>query len=76
MDISNLDLTAVPEGDLVLKCDRLLTEEQRSNLRDALSRLFPNRKVAVLDPGLHLESIDNRVVLARIEAKLDELLQK
>lgn len=69
------DVKPIPDGDLVLTYQRALSEEQKDFLREELKKALPGRRVLVLDGGAQLAAVDRDVALARIEAKLDQLLE-
>ena len=69
-----LTFAPIPDGDLVLECEDVLSDEVTTGLREQLESRLPGRKIVVLTGGPRLTAIDNRETLARIEQKLDDLL--
>jgi hypothetical protein len=69
------DVKVIPDGDLVLTYERALSADQMEMLREYLPKALPGRRVLVLDGGARLTAVDQDAALARIEAKLDQLIE-
>lgn len=75
MNVNEMDLDALPEGDLVLHVPMLLSKDQRERIAAHFSVALPDRKVLVIDGGMTLSTIGHTAQLQRIEQKLDALLK-
>lgn len=69
-------LEEIPAGvELVLTVPVLLTSKQRESIDEAIERSLPGRRVLVLDGGMKLGRLGDQEQLARIESKLDALIE-
>lgn len=70
-----MELDSVPDGDLVLTIRRQLSVEEIHRILKQFNEALPGRRVLILDEDLELRAIDNDKQLARIEQKLDTLIE-
>jgi hypothetical protein len=74
MNTDALDISAIPDGDLLVECEERLPNEAAIRIREHLESHLPGRKVIVASGGIKITPLDNRETLKRIEQKLDDLL--
>lgn len=75
MQTDLLEATTLHDDDVVvLSCPVPLDDGQRARLVHDLEQALPDRRVIVLDRGMHLHGTVSPEWLERVEAKLDRLL--
>jgi hypothetical protein len=72
--MDKLDVSALPDGDLVFSTGQVISEDTANRIKANLSAVLLGRRIVVIGGGARLESVDNNVALQRIERKLDTLI--
>lgn len=74
--MNDVKFSEVPaDVDLVLELDWDISEAQEEVIRHSLAQKFPGRNVQILPKGVRLRPVVSLQWAARIERKLDQLLQ-
>jgi len=66
-------IRAFKPGDIIfIECERSLSQQQRQDISEALSKVAPDMKIVVLDAGMRVVGREERHDITTTDAKIED----